>query len=328
MLAVANVVTLGADLGGMADVTHLLTGVSASVWTVVYAAGVAAVLLFLGYSKIERLLRWLCLALFAYVIAGFLAKPDWSVVAANTVVPRVQWTRDYLSTLVAILGATMSPYFLFWQASQAVEVEYSKGRRTVAQRKGATRAELEATKVDVFAGSFVSKMITYFITVTAAASLFTNGQREVKTVKDAAVALKPVAGESAFLLFAIGVLGTGLLAVPVLAGSCAYAWSEAMRWRASLEEKPYYAPKFYTVLLLAVVIGVGFIYAGFDAVQMLFWASVLNGILAPVCILLVVLLTTDGRLMQGRVSGGWMRLFGWMAFAVTAAAAVALIVSR
>ena len=188
------------------------------------------------------------------------------------------------------------------------------------------RSELKRSKIDVFAGSFISKLITYFITITTAASLFVSGKRDITTAKEAAAALQPVAGEGALLLFALGVIGTGLLAVPVLAGSCAYAWSEAMRWRASLEEPPHFAPKFYGVLVLAVGIGLAMIYLGINVVQMLFWASLLNGLLAPGCILVTVLLTSDPKIMGERANRGWMRVSGWIAFTVTAAAAAALLV--
>ncbi|HET8548486.1 MAG TPA: divalent metal cation transporter [Bryobacteraceae bacterium] len=325
LLAVANVIELGADLGGMADVTQMLTGISASFWILLYGITVAGLLFLLSYSRIQRIFKWLCLALFAYVAAGFLSRPDWRDVAWNTFVPQVRWSREYLSVLVAVLGATLSPYFLFWQASQEVEAEYSIGRRTVAERRGASAAELDRSRLDVFAGSFISKLITYFITMTTAATLFAAGQREIRTAKDAAAALQPLAGDGAFLLFAIGVIGTGMLAVPVLAGSCAYAWSEAMRWRASLEVKPRFAPNFYAVLFVAVVIGLTLIYTGLNVVQMLFWASIVNGLLAPVCILLVVLLTTNAKVMNGSPIRGWLRVFGWLSFAVTAVAAVAMI---
>jgi NRAMP (natural resistance-associated macrophage protein)-like metal ion transporter len=255
MLAMANVVTLGADLGGMGDVTEMITGVPSAVCTVSYAAATAALLLFFSYSRIARILRWLCLVLFVYVIAGFLSMPDWAQAISGTFLPQVRWSREYLATLVAIIGATASPYFLFWQASQEVESEYALGRRTVAERQGASSRELQASNIDVLAGSVVSKLITYFITLTTAATLFAHGQNEIRTAKDVAASLQPFAGDAAYLLFALGVLGTGLLAVPVLAGSCAYAWSEAFRWRASLDEKPHFAPKFYAVLLLAVAIG-------------------------------------------------------------------------
>ncbi|MDQ6665958.1 MAG: divalent metal cation transporter, partial [Acidobacteriota bacterium] len=164
LLAIANIVTLGADLGGMAEVTAMVTGIPAVACTLIYAIAIAALLFYLPFTRIEKIFKWLCLALFTYLAAGFLARADWRAALMDTVLPRVQWSKEYLSIIVAIIGATMSPYFLFWQASQKVEEEYCLGRRTVAQRKGATRQELDDTRVDVFAGAFISKLITYFIT--------------------------------------------------------------------------------------------------------------------------------------------------------------------
>ena len=326
-LAIANVVTLGADLGGMGDVTHLVTGLPASVCTVLYALLITGLLYLLPYSGMEKIFKWLCLVLFAYVVAGAMAKPDWGAVLHNTMLPRFQWSREYLSTIVALIGATISPYFLFWQTSQEVEAEYCIGRRTVTERKGATGAELEKSMVDVFAGSFISKLITYFITITAAATLFAQNKHTVESAKDAASALQPVAGAAAVWLFAIGVVGTGLLAVPVLAGSSAYAWSEALRWKASLEEPPKFAPKFYAVLLVSMLVGLGFLYLGFPVVKMLFWASVLNGVLAPICVLLTVLLTSREDVMGKRTTSGGLRWMGWVAVVLSAAASLGMLIS-
>jgi NRAMP (natural resistance-associated macrophage protein)-like metal ion transporter len=326
-LLLANVVTLGADLGGMAEVSQMVTGVSALIWTVVYAASVTALLFFFTYRKIERVLRWLCLTLFTYVIAAVLARPQWHAVIANTFIPRFEWSSQYLSVLVAILGATVSPYFLFWQAESEVEAEYCLGRKTVLSRKGATRQELAEKKVDVYAGAFISKLITYAITLTAAAALFAHGKRTVATAKDAAAALEPVAGPAAFWLFALGVIGTGLLAIPVLAGSSAYAVSESFRWRASLEEQPRFAPRFYGVLVAAVLVGLSLILVGVPVIHMLFWASVLNGVLAPICLLFVVRLTSRSTVMGSRVNPLWLRILGWLSVAVTGFAALALLAS-
>lgn len=326
-LVVANVITIGADLGGMADVTQMVTGVPAMLWTAVYAAGITGALFLFPYKKIEHVLRWLCLALFAYVIAAVLSKPDWAAVLKGTLVPQVEWSGQYLAVLVGIIGATVSPYFVFWQAAAEVEAEYCLGRRTVASRAGATRTELQDRKADVYAGSVVSKLITYCITLTAAATLFAHGRKEISSAKDAAAALEPVAGEAATWLFAIGVIGTGLLAIPVLAGSSAYAVAEALRWRASLEEKPRLAPGFYGVVAASVIVGLALIYFGFNAVQMLFWASVLNGLLAPVCIVLVLILTSRRDVMGGRVNPPWLRRLGWLSVLVTGSAAIAMLIS-
>ncbi|MDQ2900540.1 MAG: divalent metal cation transporter, partial [Acidobacteriota bacterium] len=204
LLALANVVTLGADLGGMAEVTSMVAGAPTVACTLIYAVLITGLLFYLPFTKIEKVFRWLCLALFTYLIAGFLARADWRAASLDTVLPRVQWSKEYLSVIVAIIGATMSPYFLFWQASEKAEEEYCLGRRTVAQRTGATRRELEDTRVDVLAGAFISKLITYFITLTTAATLFAHGQRHIGSAKDAAAALAPVAGAAASWLFALG----------------------------------------------------------------------------------------------------------------------------
>lgn len=327
LLALANVVTIGADLGGMAEVTQMVTGVSGLLWTVIYAALILGLLFYFPYRSIEKVLKWLCLVLFSYIVAGFLTHADSRAVWANTFVPRLQWSREYLSVLVAIMGATMSPYFLFWQVSQEVEQEYCLGRRTVAERKGATRQELKDSQADVFTGSLISKLITYFITLTTAATLFAHGQKHIETAKDAAMALQPFAGPAASWLFALGVIGTGLLAIPTLAGSCAYAVSEALRWRASLEEKPSLAPQFYSVLALSLLLGMALIYLKLNVVQMLFWASIFNGLLAPPSILLVLLLTNSRKVMGPRVNPGWVRVFGWLSVVLTGAAALGMLIT-
>ncbi len=327
LLLIANVITIGADLGGMAEVTQMVTGIAAYWWTAAYAITITALLFYFPYRSLERIFKWLCLVLFSYVVAGFLAKPDWHAVLLSTAIPHVQWSGQYMSVLVAIMGATMSPYFLFWQASQEVEAEYCMGRRTVAQRKGATRQELERSKVDVFMGSFISKLITFFITLTAAAALFAHGKKEIGTARDAAAALAPIAGPAASWLFALGVIGTGLLAIPTLAGSSAYAVSEAFRWKGSLEEKPAVTPRFYGVLALSTLFGLALIYLGLNVVQMLFWASILNGLLAPPSIALVLLLTRNPAVMGSRVNPPWMNWLGWITLALTSAAAMGMLVS-
>jgi NRAMP (natural resistance-associated macrophage protein)-like metal ion transporter len=304
LLAGANVVTLAADLGGMAETTRMVLGGSEIVWTLLYAAGSVALLIYLPYRQIERALQWLCLTLLAYVVAALMTRPDWGEAFRYSIIPFFQPTRGYWLMLIAIAGASLSPYFLFWQAAQEVEQEISKGRRTVVQRQGATNSELRDSKADAYAGSFVAKLITYFVTLTAAATLHPQGIRELHSAEQAAQSLVPVAGQAASWLFAIGIVGTGLLAVPALAGSCAYAVSEGMRWRASLEEKPTLAPKFYGVLAASVGAGLAFIFFGVQPVQMLFIASLINGLLAPVVIVITLLLVTNPEVMGDRAIGG------------------------
>lgn len=325
MLLIANTVTIGADLGGMAEVTGMVSGISPYLWTAVYAVVIVGLLLYFPYRILEGVFKWLCLVLFFYLVSGILAKPDWGAVLVHTFIPSFRWSSQYLSVLVAIIGATMSPYFLFWQVSQEVETEYCRRKRIVNIAEPPSERKLERTKTDVFAGSFISKLITYFITLTTAATLFAHGKTQISTAKDAAAALGPIAGPAATWLFAAGVIGTGLLAVPTLAGSSAYAVSEAFRWRASLEAKVSIAPKFYAVLVLSALLGLGLIYAGLHPVQMLFWASVCNGLLAPPSIALVILLTRNPKVMGERVNTRWMNWCGWIVLALTSMAAIAML---
>jgi len=324
LLAVANIINIGADLGGMADATHMVTGVSSFWWTPFYAVVVVILMYQTSYRTIARIFKWLTLVLFAYVVTAFIVKPDWSTVLRSTFVPEVHWSRDYLSVLVGILGTSISPYLFFWQAAEEVEEERSEGRRTVAQRQGATDAELRRSRTDVVAGMFYSNLVMYFIILTTAATLHAHGVTQIATARQAAEALRPLAGNGAYWLFTLGLIGTGMLGVPVLAGSSAFAIAEAMAWGASLDQPPRLAPKFYAVLALAMALGLGLNYAGLDAVKMLFWSAVANGILAPPLIVLVVLLTCDRTVMGDRVNPFWLRALGWTTAAVMALAAVAM----
>ena len=324
LLTVANVINIGADLGGMGDAMRMVAGGNAAVWTVMYGIIILALLFWTSYRQIARIFKWLTLVLFAYVITAFLARPDWSVVLRATFVPDIRWSRDYLAVLVGILGTSISPYLFFWQSAQEVEEERSLGRTSVAQRKGATDEELRNSRNDVATGMFFSNFVMYFIILTTAATLHAHGVTKIETARQAAEALRPLAGNGAYWLFTLGLIGTGMLGVPVLAGSSAYAISEAMAWRASLDSKPRMAPKFYAVLVVAMVLGLCLVYAGVDAVKMLFWSAVANGVLAPPLIVLVVLLTSDRSVMGDRVNPRWLLGLGWAAAAVMSAAAVCM----
>ena len=324
LLTVANVINIGADLGGMGDAMRMVAGGNAAVWTVMYGIIILALLFWTSYRQIARIFKWLTLVLFAYVITAFLARPDWSVVLHATFVPDIRWSRDYLAVLVGILGTSISPYLFFWQSAQEVEEERSLGRTSVAQRKGATDEELRNSRNDVATGMFFSNFVMYFIILTTAATLHAHGVTKIETARQAAEALRPLAGNGAYWLFTLGLIGTGMLGVPVLAGSSAYAISEAMAWRASLDSKPRMAPKFYAVLVVAMVLGLCLVYAGVDAVKMLFWSAVANGVLAPPLIVLVVLLTSDRTVMGDRVNPRWLLGLGWAAAAVMSAAAVCM----
>ena len=230
LLLVANVFNIAADLSGMAGVTHMLTGVPALVSVPVLGLIILLTTIYATYAAFAQYLKWLTAVLFAYVATAFLARPDWREIALATFVPRLSWDSLYITTMVAVLGTTISPYLFFWQASHEVEEEKALGRRLIAQRRGATAHELADARLDVVTGMFFSNLVMFFIILATGATLHAAGQTQIEDARHAAEALRPLAGDAAYLLFALGLIGTGLLAVPILAGS-ASTWSSAARWR-------------------------------------------------------------------------------------------------
>lgn len=324
LLVIANTVNIAADLGGMAAAMEMITGVRAFVWQPLFAALIIVLMIWSSYRQIAHVFKWLTLVLFAYIAAAALAHPPWGVVLRATLMPHVEWNAQYLATFIAILGTTISPYLFFWQAAQEVEEERSQGRRTIKQRQGATDAELHAARTDVISGMAFAGIVMYFIILTTGATLHATGQHDIETARQAAEALRPLAGDAAYLLFTLGLVGTGMLGVPVLAGSAAYAIAEAMHWRGSLNDRPRAASKFYAVLTISVIAGLSLDYLGFNAVRMLFWAAVVNGVLAPPLIVLVVLLTSDKKVMGTRVNPPVLKFLGWMTAALMAGATIAM----
>lgn len=328
LLIVANVFNIAADLGGMGDAMHMATGLPSWLWTPFFAVLITILVIWVSYQWIVRVFKWLTLVLFAYVVTAFLAHPDWSGVLHFTFVPHVEWTRQYMSVLVGILGTTISPYLFFWQASQEVELERDHGKLTVAQRRGATDEELSIATTDVRTGMFYSNLVMYFILLTTAATLHAHGMRNIETAQQAAEALGPLAGKGAYWLFTLALAGTGMLAVPVLAGSCGYAIAEAAIWRnASLSEPGSRAPRFYGVIAIAMLIGLALDFAGMNAVKMLFWSAVVNGVLAPPLVVLVVMLSSDQRVMGERINSLTANTLGWICAAVMTIAAVAMLIA-
>jgi NRAMP (natural resistance-associated macrophage protein)-like metal ion transporter len=324
LLIVANVFNIGADLGGMAEVTEMMTGIKSYYWIPLYTMLIISLLFFSSYRHIARILKWLTLVLFAYIAAAFLAQPDWYSVLSATFVPRVEWSSAFLATFVGILGTTISPYLFFWQASQEVENDRAQGKRTVKQREGATVKELRVARTDVFTGMFFSNLVMYFIILTTAATLHAHGHTNIQTAREAAEALRPLAGSGAYLLFTLGIIGTGMLAVPVLAGSAAYAVAEAAAWRGTLEDRPRLSPKFYALIAVSMLLGLVLCYVGFNSVKMLFYSAVLNGVLAPPLIVLVVLLTSKPEIMGIRVSSRPLCYIGWATAAIMTTAVVGM----
>jgi NRAMP (natural resistance-associated macrophage protein)-like metal ion transporter len=326
LLVTANVINIAADLGGMGESAAMVTSVSAKIWTVLFTGMIVSFLFWSSYRQIARVFKWITLVLLAYVATAFFAHVDWKTAMAATLVPHLAWSRESLSVLVGILGTTISPYLFFWQAAQEVEEERSQGRN-LAQRQGATKEELRKARVDVVTGMFASNFIMYFIILTTAATLHAHGKTRIDTAREAAEALRPLAGDAAYWLFTVGLIGTGMLGVPVLAGSSAYAIAEASAWRGSLEKKPRGARRFYAVLGLSMLGGLMIDFAGLDAVKMMFWSAVVNGALAPPLILLVVLLTSNHKVMGKHVNSPLLRTLGWLTFALMTAATVGMLLS-
>jgi NRAMP (natural resistance-associated macrophage protein)-like metal ion transporter len=324
LLVIANTVNIGADLGGMAQASEMVTGIRSMYWTPLYALTIGSFLIWSTYYAIARIFKWLTLVLFAYVLTAFFAKPDWAAVIRSTFIPHVEWSGAYWATLVGIFGTTISPYLFFWQASQEVEEEREQGELTVEARKGATNFELRKSRTDVVTGMFFSNLIMYFIILTTAATLHAHGKTTISTARDAAEALRPLAGNGAYWLFSLGLIGAGILGVPVLAGSSAYAIAEGAGWRGSLADRSGLSRGFYVVIAVGLLVGLGLDYAGFNAVSMLFWAAVLNGVLAPPLIVIVLLLTSNPAIMGSRSNPLWLAVLGWITVAVMTAASIAM----
>jgi NRAMP (natural resistance-associated macrophage protein)-like metal ion transporter len=300
----ANTLNIAADIAGMSSATELVTHVSSQFWAVGLGALLIVVEVFSSYRLFASIVKWLCLSLFAYVVTAFVVGVDWLAALRHTLIPEVRLDRTWMATFVGFLGTTITPYLFFWQAALEVEEERAQGRTTVTQRRGATEAEIRASRADVASGMIFSNAVSWFIVLTTASTLYKHHDK-IATVRDAAEALRPLAGNGAELLFALGVLGAGLLAVPVLAGSSAYALSEVFRWKsAGLDAKPSSARPFYTVIALGIALGVVADLVRVDAVKMLFYSAVVNGFVA-VPLLIGIALTGNHRAVMGRWRNGW-----------------------
>ncbi len=301
-LFVANTINIGSDLSAMADAAEMMSGLSSHIWVFVFAAAIGLATLFLRYSTIGNALKWLALVLVAYVVTAFLVHPNWNGVLGATIKPSFPAGRTAAATLVAILGTTISPYLFFWQTSHEVEYEKSIGRRRLEDRKGASRAELVIRKVDVGVGTFASNVAMYFIILTTALTLHARGLTHLATSAEVASALKPLAGSMATLLYTVGLIGTGALAIPTLAGSSAYAFAETFGWNQGIDERVNRAPGFYAVVVAAMSIGMALDFANVNPIKALYWTAVLNGLLAPFLLAGLLLIASDKKVMHGQPS--------------------------
>lgn len=325
-LFVANTINIGADLSGMADSTEMLTGIS-SHWAVPFFGVLITVAsIWFRYEQIARILKWLALALLAYIVTGMIIHPPWTQVLWSTVIPTWPHSHEMWSTLVAILGTTISPYLFFWQSSNEVEEDKAKGRKTVAARRGATSREIADRKVDVGTGTFASNIVMYFIILTTALTLHKSGVTQIETSRQAAEALRPLAGNLATFLFAAGVIGTGFLAIPTLAGSAAYAFAETFAWRQGLDENLPRARAFYAVFVASMGIGIALDFLKISPIKALYWTAIINGILAPPLLLGILLVACDHSIMQRQPSSMLSRVVVGVCTALMFGAAIGMFV--
>jgi Mn2+/Fe2+ NRAMP family transporter len=317
-LLVANTINVGADLAGMADAAEMLSGIDSHYCVVLFGGAIGLATILLPYHRIAGILKWLSLTLLAYVITGFAVGVDWGQVARDTLVPSIPKGSVGWSTFVAILGTTISPYLFFWQASQEVEEEKFMGRQSLVSRLGATRRELADRKIDVGLGTFFSNLIMFFIILTTASTLHRHGLTNIETSRQAAEALRPMAGHFAATLFTVGIVGVGLLAIPTLTGSAAYALAETLEWDEGLAKPFRDARYFYGVVALSTAVGIALDFAGMSPMRSLFLSAVINGLLAPFLLAAIVIAASDSRLMRGQPSSRLSR-------AVVAATAVLML---
>ena len=312
----ANTINIAADLAGMADAAEMLSGLNSRWFVVVFAILISWATVRLRYNQIANVLKWLVLVLFAYPITAFVVGADWGQVVRDTLIPSVPHTKDEWSTLVAILGTTISPYLFFWQTSEEVEEEKAAGESTLALRRGATPEELALRNIDVGVGAFFSNMVMFFIILTTAITLHRHGVTQIETTRQAAEALRPLAGRFAATLFTVGIVGVGFLAIPTLAGSTAYAFAETLGWRQGLDRRLRQARWFYGLILVSTAMGVGLDFIGVNPVKALYWTAVINGLLAPFLLVAILIVASDRKLMQDQPSS---RL-GWFVVAITTVA--------
>jgi NRAMP (natural resistance-associated macrophage protein)-like metal ion transporter len=328
LLVIANTINLGADLGAMAAALHLLVAGPVSIYVLGFAVVTVLAEVFIRYSRYASVLRWLTLSLFTYVATVFAVGVPWLTVARNLVLPHISLSGDYLTVIVAVFGTTISPYLFFWQAGE--EVEDGQERPEAEPLKRAPEqapAEMSRIRVDTYLGMALSNLIALFIIITTAATLHAHGLTDIQTSSQAAEALRPIAGDFAFAVFAAGIIGTGLLTLPVLAGSAAYALGEARRWPVGLARKPLQAKAFYGAIAVATIIGAAMNFTPIDPIKALFWSAVINGVVAAPVMAMMMILTMRRDIMGRFTLPRPLQVIGWLATIVMAMTIVAMAVT-
>jgi NRAMP (natural resistance-associated macrophage protein)-like metal ion transporter len=326
LLIIANVINIGADLGAMAAALQLLVGGPLLPYVVGFAVGTVLLEIFLRYSRYVSVLKWLTLSLFAYVATVFVVGVPWRIVAWHMLVPDIAFSSDYITVVVAVFGTTISPYLFFWQASQEVaDIQEQPHAKALLRAPTQAPHELRRIRLDTYVGMAFSNLVALFIMLTTAATLHAHGITNIATSSQAAEALRPMAGRFAFTVFALGIIGTGLLALPVLAGSAATALGEALGWKVGLSRKPRQSRAFYGAIAVATLFGVALNMSAVDPVKALFWSAVLNGVVAVPVMVMMMLMAVRRDVMGCFTIGPVLRWLGWLATLVMAAAAAGMV---
>ncbi len=327
LVVAGSSLNIGADIAAMSASTNLLLPqVPAALLTVLFTLIILAFMVFSSYRVISSVLKWTALTLFIYFLVPFTTQTDWPTALRSTFVPSLTFNRQTILLILAILGTTISPYLFFWQASMEVEEKASKVQR-IMRRWIVTKHELKDMKEDVVTGMFLSNVVMWFIIVTAAVTLFPHGIREIGTIADVAAALKPIAGNSAYLIFAIGSLSVGFLAIPILAGSSAYALSETFSWKEGVNKQFHQAKPFYGVMIVSTLIGMLIPLAGIDPIKALFYTGVFYGITSPILIFAIMHVANNKKVMGRYTNSKLTNFFGYLTFSLMAAAVVGLFFS-
>lgn len=324
---IGNTIEAGADIGGMAAAIAVLVPLPLPLIIIPVTVAIFALQVWGSYELIRNVFRWLALTLLAYVGSAIIAKPDLMEVIKGTLIPTIRFDARFLSLLVAVIGTTLSAYLYTWQSNQEVEEEIAMGRRRLWQRKGATKKELKETRVDVVSGMFFSNLVMYFIILSTASTLFKSGTTEINTAAEAAEALRPLAGDAAAVLFALGVIGVGFLAVPIMTTGAAYDLCQVVGWKHSLHAKPREAKKFYAAIGAFTVLAMGMNFLGFNPMKALVFSGIVQGFSTPPLLLLIMLMTNNRKIMGNRVNGVGLNILGWITVTAIFAATVGLIIT-
>ncbi len=329
LLLVANIINIGADLGAMAEAAGLVLHIPFIILLLVAAALILGLEVFVPYAAYAKVLKYAAFTLAAYIVAAFFVKQDWLKIAYSTFIPSFSLNRDYITNIVALLGTSISPYLFFWQVGEEVEEAVAAGRlhQMGAGVPRVTRRDVHDMRLDTLTGMVFSNLVMWFIMITTAATLHAHSILNVATADQAAVALKPFAGAYAFALFALGIIGAGLLAVPVLAGSASYAIAETFGWKEGLYRKPYQAYGFYAIIAVATIIGLLVNFSPIRPFQMLYYAAILNGLCSAPLMILIMLIGSNRKIMRKYANTRFSNVTGWIATGVVTVAAVALLVT-